>query len=228
MFGLMQRLKPTGSHVTSPSQPQAELASTLHRLGALHVFNDEQVAEVYGEIALINGSWMANEESKESPDVANALKALAKSLEVASAVLSGHESGFRSTKEIYATSLIAQNLAIDATIGQAQELITKFRRDARRIVHAALAAHRALSQKSDRDGREALAWYDRFTRLLLYIAKDANIDPTLGNDPINDVPCGWLFEAATELEAFLDPAMRSDSAAGRASRLRRSLKRLGQ
>jgi hypothetical protein len=64
--------------------------------------------------------------------------------------------------------------------------------------------------------------------LLLGIAKRANIEPTLGNDPVNDVPCGWLFDAATELETFLYPDMRSETPAGLASRLRRSLKRLSQ
>jgi hypothetical protein len=225
----MQRLKPTGTHRLSPSLPLAKLASALHRLGVSHAFSDEEVGELYGKIALINGGWMAKEESKEGPQTAKTLFAIARSKNIASAALAGHETGFHTTGEIQATSLIAQNLASEASSGGSPtELITKFQKNSRRIADAALAARHKLREKSDRNGREQLIWYDRFTQLLLDIAKKADVEPTLGNDPINDVPCGWLFEAATELEAFLYRNTRSGGAAGRASRLRRSLKRLGQ
>ena len=225
MLWIMQRLKPTGSHLVSPSLPPAELANALHRLGVAHAFNDAEVGELYNEIAAISGFWMANEESKEGPETAKTLLAIAKSQDVVSAALSGHKTGIYTTAEIQATSLIAQNLAPESS-EPAQQLIAKF--SAPRIAEAALAARKKLQEKSDRDGRERLVWYDRFTELLLDTAKKAAVEPTLGNDPIKDVPCGWLFRAASGLEAFLYPDMRSPTPVARGKRLSRSLNRLGQ
>jgi hypothetical protein len=221
----MQRLKPTGSHLLSPSSPPAELASALRRLGVSDAFNDAEVDELYCQIAAISGFWAANEESKEGPQVAKTLLAVANSQDVASAALSGHETGFHSTGEIHATSLIAQNLAPDSN-EDAQQVIAKF--SVPRIAEAALTAREKLLEKSDRTGREALVWYYRFTQLLLDIAKKAAVEPTFGNDSINDMPCGWLFTAASELEAFLYPDMRSPTPAACGKRLSRSLNRLGQ
>lgn len=207
---------------------QAELENALHRLGVSDAFNDDEVDKVYFEIAEISGLWSANEESKQGPQTAKTLWAIAKSKNVTSAALSGHETGFHTTGEIYATLLIAQNLTSDSSLGHAQQLIMKFRKNARRIAEAALSARRKLLTKSDRNGRERLIWHDRFTQLLLDIAKKADVEPTLGNDPINDVPCGWMYRAASELEAFLYPHMRSPTPAACGKRLSRSLNRLGQ
>jgi hypothetical protein len=225
----MQRLKLSGTRLTSPGLARDELASALKRLGACDAFNDAEVEDIYTEIAVINGIWASNEEGKEGPETAKALLGIAKSSDPTSAALRGHETGFHSTAEIQATSLIAQSLAPGSRPGEpAQELIEKFRQNPRRIVEAATAARRKLREKSGRNGRDRLIWYDRFAQLLLDIAKKAKLEPTLGNDDANGVPCGWLFRAARELEAFFHPHMRSPSATACGKRLSRSLARLGQ
>jgi ABC transporter substrate binding protein len=51
-----------------------------------------------------------------------------------------------------------------------------------------------------------------FTKLLRMVAERANLRPKLGYDSIAGAHCGWLFEAARELEAFLATSYAIDAA----------------
>jgi hypothetical protein len=85
-----------------------------------------------------------------------------------------------------------------------------------------------LRTRSGKRGRLSLGWYDDFTALLLKIAGEAGIKPTLNKDRSGAGPRGWLFDAALMLETFLDCEMRSPSAEACAKRLERSKRRLAE
>jgi hypothetical protein len=224
----MKRLPSSGCSMVGSGRTDSELQRALVRLGVAEAFDAAAVNQVHFRIARISGAWMANEESKEASSVAKALRVTGENLITAARVLGGKETGFQTTTEIWATFLMTKFLAPDPALKKdPDELISEFRRQAAQIGNACLAAHAELSQKSTRDGRDRFGWYDDFTALLLEIAQRANIAPTLGNDPINDRPCGWLLQAAQELELFLDPSMRSPSVVACGKRLARGLKRLG-
>jgi hypothetical protein len=144
-----------------------------------------------------------------------------------SRLLSGRETGFRTSVEIGVTNETAKYLALDPSLGptaSAPDFVSGFARDAARLAHVCMVAYKAQPD-SDR-GRPALNWYDEFTALLLQIADEAGIQPTLRKDRITQVRSGWLFDAAQALESFLWPEMRSPSPEACGKRLDRSRRRL--
>jgi hypothetical protein len=79
-----------------------------------------------------------------------------------------------------------------------------------------------LPSGPEKRGRRAKDWYHSFAVLLLRIAKNAGISPTLYKDreAEHESPKGWLLDAARELETFLPTAMRSPSDVARYKRER--------
>jgi len=161
--------------------------------------------------------------------IAQALLRIGKNLTEASRLFSGHKTGLRSAVEIEATSLAAEILALDPTVGgldQAQKLIASFRQDAAKIGHACMVAHADPARKAEKDGRDKLLWYDDFTALLLSLAKKVGIKANLNKNWNDRQRGGWLFEAAQQLEVFLSRPMRSPSAEACGKRLETNRKRL--
>jgi len=87
-----------------------------------------------------------------------------------------------------------------------------------------------LPSGPEKRGQKKKEWYTSFTKLLLTIAEDAGIRPTLYKDrhPDHESLNGWLLDAARELETFLPVEMRSPSDVARYKRLERSKARLGK
>ena len=222
----MKRLPMTGASLASGGLTVTDLKTALIRLGAAETFADAEGEQLYFRISQISGAWLAKEESKEATSVVSALRQAANNLAKTSELLSGYEEGMKSTVEIFATRLVYQQLALNLT-PDPREFISRFREDVKKVGQACMEASVDLSAKSTINGRDALLWHDDFTNMLLTIAKQAGVEPTLGNDPIKGVPCGWLFDAATELERFLYKDMRTITPAARGKRLETSLKRLG-
>lgn len=225
----MRRLPISGASSAGGELTRANLSDALERLRVGHAFDDVALDDLYSELGQITGSWLAIEQSKEAAPVRSALRKLGKDLVAAAQLLSGNETGIRTTAEIFATRLTKDVLALDPTMEtDAGEFLVKFRRDAARVGHACHIAAADLSRKSDLKGKEKLSWYDDFTKLLRSIAERAKVRPTLGYDPESNIHCGWLLDAAQEMEAFLAPKMRSPKIRSCGRRLERSLKRLGQ
>ena len=225
----MKRLPIRGTSLMTPALSEEDLKDVLGKLSVVAAFNDAEVHAVYLEIAKIYGTWMSEEEAKEVSAVASALRSTGKNLLEASRLLNGRATGLRSQVELEVTTLTTEVLALNPTVdGQdnAQQLVSSFQADAERIGQACLIAYADLTRRAPNEGRSPLLWYDKFTALLLRIAKKAGIEPTLNKDRIDRARGGWLFDAARALEPFLDPYMRSPSAEACGKRLERSRKRL--
>jgi hypothetical protein len=225
----MTRFPASGATVASPALDERELKRVLADLRVDQVLGQAAVHEVYSSLAAIVGQWLSEQERLEVSPVAKALLSTAKNLSEASQLLSGLETGMHTDFEIEVTARIADYLALDPTVGstaRAQEVISSFRHDAARIAHVCMVARADLPVGPGERGRRAIGWYDDFTALLLEIAKEAGIKPTLRKDRITRVRSGWLLEAAQALEPFLYREMRSPSTEACGKRLERSLRRL--
>jgi hypothetical protein len=225
----MKRLPITGTSLATPKLGEEEFKRVLAELGTAAVFDDAVVHDVYVKLAAIHGAWLAEQEAKQVPPIASALRRAGTCLIEIAGLLSGHETGFQTHVSVEATSQTARMLARDHTIGsikRAHELIDTFKEDAAKISGACLGAYAELTSRASKDGRDAIGWYDEFTSLLLEIAKKAGIEPKLNKDRVTGKRAGWLFEAAQALEPFLDRYMRSPSPEACGKRLERSRKRL--
>jgi hypothetical protein len=213
----------------TPACSEEDLKGVLGKLGVVAAFNDAEVRKLYLEIAKIYGSWMSEEEAKQVSPVASALRRTGMHLIETSRLLNGRVTGLRNQVELEVTTLTTEALALNPTVGgqdNAQQLVSTFQADAERVGQACLIAYAHLSRRAPNEGRAPLLWYDKFTALLLDIAKKAGIEPTLNKDRIDQARGGWLFDAAQAIEQFLDPYMRSPSTEACGKRLERSRKRL--
>lgn len=227
----MKRLPIRGASVATPAESEDKLKHALGKLGVAYAFDDEAVHQVYMELALIQGAWLAEQEVKDDAPVARGLLTTGKNLIAASVLLGGRKTGLRTRAELETTFQTEKMLALDPAVGspgKAQQLVSAFQQEAARIGQACLAAYADVSQKGNNDGRAPFRWYDDFAALLLEIARKAGVDPKLSKNRTSRVRSGWLFEAAQVLEPFLHKSMRSPSAEACGKRLERSRRRLRQ
>jgi hypothetical protein len=227
LFLEMTRLPISGTSIASPLRSEGELKRVLSDL-RVDVSSPAAVHEIYLSLASIIGKWMSEQQRLEASSVAGSLLATARSLDEASLVLGGFETGLHSDLEIAVASRIAKYLALDPTVGslaKAQELISSFRQDAARIAHVCMVARADLPDGPEQSGRRALDWYDELTALLLDLANRADGARTSWRGR-HRVRIGWLLEAAQALEPFLYREMRSPSAEACGKRLQRSRRRL--
>jgi hypothetical protein len=174
----MTRLPVSGSSVASPLRDEAELKRVLSDLRVDQVLSPTAVHELYLNLAAIIGQWMLEQERLEVSSVAGSLLSTARSLNEASLILGGFETGLHSALEIAVASRIAQYLALLPgvnSLAEAQELISSFRQEAARIAHVCMDAHANLPDRPEQRGRRALRWYDDFTALLLDLANKAGV-----------------------------------------------------
>jgi hypothetical protein len=221
----MARLPASGARIDTPRRTEGELKRVFRNLGVGKVFDENAAGKVYWKLARIIGQWSREQERLEVSPIVEALRSIANNLSDASRLLSGLESGLRSSLEIAVASQVAKLLSMDPTLGSqsASQLLGSFRVEADRIAHACLVAANDLLQISGERGRPAHNWYDEFTALLLQIADKAGIEASLRKDRITGMRSGWLLDAALALESFLDPAMRSPSAEACGKRLERRI-----
>jgi hypothetical protein len=227
------RLPTSGSSLLSPWREESELTRVLSKLCPGKFFDDAAMHLHYTTLASLIGGWLSEQARLETSSVKGALLTLAKNLSEASAVLSGTETGFRSDVDIAVTSRVLDLMALNPAIGSAdpaRAMLSSFRRNADSISHICMVAAADLPSRPDKRGRKAKDWYDSFTSLLLDIAKEVGVTPTLYKDrQVEGEPLkGWLLEAARELETFLPREMRSPSDAARYKRLERGKANLGK
>jgi hypothetical protein len=164
--------------------------------------------------------------------------AIEKKLAAVIADPSGHETGLRQASDIEVVSQLAIVLAKSSQTGsvlEANRLISSFLKDAAqfqtnaaKMAAACFDAAQDLKAQVGKSGRPRLEWYDDFTELLLEIADKAGIEPTFWKDRDEGKRCGWLFQAARQLESFFHPHMRSPDSEACGKRLETSKRRLGQ
>ena len=140
--------------------------------------------EVYWKLGAIIGLWSREQERLEVSPVEKALLSIANNLSEVSRLLSGLETGFRSSLEMAVSSRVADLLSLDPTIRSqsSQESLRSFCVEADRIAHVCLVAAADLPQARGKRGRWRYEWYDEFTALLLQIAEKAGLEPTLNKD----------------------------------------------
>jgi hypothetical protein len=223
----LARFPARGASVASPAREKAELARVLAELHFPQPIDDHVVDEFYLRLTVIIGKWFAEQGRVEVQPVTSALLRMARNLSEVSQLMSGLETGMRTSFEIAVASQLTKYLALEPTISSnADQLIASFRQQAAQIAHVCMVGYVELSQEAGKGGRLALDWYDDFTALLLDIAGKAGIEPTLRKDRRTRVRSGWLFDAAHSLETFLQRHMRSPSPEACGKRLERSRRRL--
>ena len=219
----MPRLPTSGASVMTPCREESELGRVLSELCPGITFDEAIVHKYYMTLASLIGGWLSEQGRLETLPVKKALLTMAKDLSAASALLSGLETGWRSDLETEITSRVQKLMALDPTIGPlARDRLSSFRRDADCISHACLIAAFDLPSGPEKRGAKAKDWYQSFTGLLLTVAENAGIGPTLYKDRETNQPAGWLLRAAGEFETFLPRKMRSPSDVARYKRLERS------
>jgi hypothetical protein len=219
----MPRLLTSGASVMTPCREESELGRVLSELCRGITFDEAIIHTYYMALASLIGGWLSEQERLETSPVKKTLLTLAKDLSAASALLSGLETGLRSDLEIEITSRVQNLMALDPTFGSfARDRLSSFRRDADCISHACLIAAFDLPSGPEKRGPLAKDWYQFFRALLLAIAENAGISPTLYKDRKVNQPAGWLLRAAGEFETFLPREMRSPSDVARYKRLERS------
>jgi hypothetical protein len=224
----MTRLPAGGFSISTPRRVEGELKGVFCNLGLEQVFDNVAANELYLKLGAIIGQWSSEQDRLEVSSVAKALKSTANKLREVSQLLSGLETGIRSTLEIAVASRVTKLISMDPTVRSqsAHELLSSFCVEADRIAHVCLVAAADLPKAPGKRGRWAHEWYDEFTALLLQIAEKAGLEPTLRKDRSTRVRSGWLLDAALAFETFLDPFMRSPSSEACGKRLERSLSRL--
>jgi len=215
----------------TPCRGESELKGVLTKVCPDALLEDSTVHHYYMMLASLIGGWLSEQSRLETSPVKNALLTMAKNLSQASALLSGLETGIRSNLETEITSRILNLLAMNPAIGSPESalvMLGALRQDADTVSHACLIAAFDLPSGPEKRGQKKKEWYTSFTKLLLTIAEDAGIRPTLYKDrhPDHESLNGWLLDAARELETFLPVEMRSPSDVARYKRLERSKARL--
>jgi hypothetical protein len=225
----MTRLPASGSSLSSPLRDEGELKLVLSKLCSGQALRPTAIHESYVGLSALIGQWMSEQARLEASSVGKALLTTAKRLLEVCSILDGLESGIHSTQEIEVSLRIAKYLALVPGVRspeEAGEIISKFRQEADRIAHVCMVARADLPDQPEEKGRRALGWYDDFTTLLLKLAEEAGVQPTLRKDRSTGLRSGWLLEAAQALESFLWSDMRSPSTEACGKRLERSLGRL--
>ena len=179
----MPRLPTSGASVMTPCREESELGRVLSELCPGITFDEAIVHKYYMTLASLIGGWLSEQGRLETSPVKKALLTMAKDLSAASVLLSGLETGLRSDLEIEITSRVQKLMALDPTIGPlARDRLSSFRRDADCISHACLIAAFDLPSGPEKRGAKAKDWYQSFTALLLTVAENAGIGPTLYKD----------------------------------------------
>jgi hypothetical protein len=226
---IMARLPTRGASIATPCRPLSDFVGCLADLGVRDTFDEGALKEAHLRLGQIVGRWMAEKGRLDSRQVAKSLISMSKQLNEIGTMLKGHETGIRDAGHTEIVSQLAEYMALEPTVGSipaAQELIASFVRQGERIAHSSLVAGVALKSQAGSPGRSLMEWHDDFTALLLDLAQKAGVRPTSSKDRITGKRSGWLFDAATVLETFLDAEMRSPNDEARGQRVDRSRSRL--
>src|ERR1700731_563189 len=112
----MPRLLGSGASIVSPWRKEEELRRVLSDLPHVEM-PSATVRELHSGLGTIIGKWMSElEERSEASPIAKALLSTSRNLSEVSRLLSGHESGFRTSVEIGVTTETIKYLELDPTL----------------------------------------------------------------------------------------------------------------
>jgi hypothetical protein len=149
---------------------------------------------------------------------------MARRLQEAEQNLRGSETGLRQAHHIEVALKVRAMLAANPEIGsEADEFLSEFCNRLSTVAHACSVAAKDLRSIKGKAGRRALSWYTDFTRVLVSIAKQNGIRPTITIDRGTRKAVGRFLTVATGFERLLPREFRSPSNAARAKRLSRAL-----
>jgi hypothetical protein len=155
----MTRLPASGARIDTPRRAEEELKSVLCDLGLAQIFDGAAAHELYWKLGAIIGQWSREQERLEVSPVAKALLSTANNLSEVSRLLSGFETGIRSSLEIAVASQVVNSMDPTISSQSAQEALRSFCVEADRIAHVCLIAAADLPQAPGKRGRRAHEWY---------------------------------------------------------------------
>ena len=112
----MARLPASGARIDTPRRAKEELKTVLRNLDLAQVPDEAAVDELYWKLGAIIGQWSREQERLEVSPVAKALLSTANNLSEVSRLLSGLETGIRSSLEIAVASRVVNLLSMDPTV----------------------------------------------------------------------------------------------------------------
>ncbi len=233
----MARLSRTGSSGGSLYELDTNLEQVVSDVGLASMTADEKQG-IRGKLEQVMGRGYDELEmsQKLNPDnrlqiknITATLKKMSRHLQEAEQNLRGCETGFRQAHHIEISLKVREMLAANPRIGsEANEFLSDFCSQLSQVAHACLVAATALISTKGKAGRRALNWYTDFTRVLVSIAKQNGIRPTVTIDRDTGEAQGRFLAIATGFERLLLPSMRSPSNTARAKRLSRALAELSK
>jgi hypothetical protein len=231
----LARLTQTGSGICSLYELEITFDQVLMDLGLASMATDER-ERIRGELEIvmerglgeISGSRKLNPEGRlQSQDIAASLRSIAHHLQAAGRPLRGRQTGLQQASHILVANKARESLAMNPEIGDsADAYLSDFCNQLDTVSHACTVAATALKSTKGSAGRKALDWFDDFTAVLVSIAKQNGIRPTIATDRSTGVAQGRFLDLAKGFERLLWPEMRSPSRAALAKRLSRALAEL--
>jgi hypothetical protein len=100
----MKRLEKSGASLVTPSLGVSELKAALNALGVREKFDDKAVSDIYFKISAVIGVWRDDLNAQDASETAKAFLSTARNLEKASTLLSGRQTGIRTSVETYVTN----------------------------------------------------------------------------------------------------------------------------
>lgn len=157
-------------------------------------------------------------------NIAAKLESIGHNLQEAEHNLRGSETGIQQAHRTEIALKVKKMLAANPKIGsKADEFLRGFCGQLHTVASACLVAATDLRLVKGKDGRRALNWYTDFTRILVGIARQNGIRPTVATDRDNHEPQGRFLDITAGFEQLLLPSMRSPNKIARAKRLYRAL-----
>jgi phosphohistidine phosphatase SixA len=231
----LARLSQTGSGVCSLYELEITFDQVLTNLGLASMPTDER-ERIRGELGIvmdrglgeISGSRKLNPEGRlQSQDIAASLRSIAHHLQAASRPLRGRQTGLQQASHILVANRARELLAMNPEIGDsADAYLSDFCNQLDTVSHACTVAATVLKSNKSKGGRKPLNWFDDFTAVLVSIAKQNGIRPTIATDRSTGVAQGRFLDLAKGFERLLWLEMRSPSRAALAKRLSRALAEL--
>ena len=228
----MARLTWKGASIGSLYELDTNLEQVVSDLG-LAKMSAEERKEIRGKLGEVIGRGYAEIElsPKLNPDnklqiknITATLEATARHLQEAAQNLRGSETGFQQAHQLAISLKIREMLVANPEIeSKADEFLSNFCGQLSTVAHACFVAAKELKSTKGNAGRRALDWYNDFARVLVPIAKQNGIRPTVTIHRGTGEAQGRFLDIATGFERLLMPSMRSPSKTARAKRLSRAL-----
>jgi hypothetical protein len=232
----MSRMSQTGSTIASLYEIETTFDEVVADLG-LAPMSAEVEETVRSGLGVVIGRGLdefaasptLNPHGKLKVEDITTLGAIARNLQAAEQSLRGCETGLQTAHNIEVAKKVRAILAVNPEIGdlvKADKFLSDCCDRLKTISHACLVAAQDLRSTKGKAGRKQLDWFDDFTAILMSIAEQNGIRPTIITDRKAHKVQGRFLDLAGGFERLLWPTMRSKTRTALAKRLSRALSRL--